>query len=140
MAIEFIIKSKVSNLVTSKGETVYYPWPKAKRLITTEDVIHRIVEATSLATGDVRNALVSLSEVVCDALRDGYSVDLAELGRIRVTVPSKLAKSPEDISVENSLKLPQVRFVPKKSMIRAARKVRLSIDSSKVIPARKTKG
>ncbi|MBU3855972.1 MAG: hypothetical protein H9928_05340 [Candidatus Phocaeicola excrementipullorum] len=34
----------------------------------------------------MKNALVSLSNIVCDALEMGMSVDLAELGNLRVSV------------------------------------------------------
>ena len=35
---------------------------------------------------DLKNALVSLSNIVCEALKMGMSVDLAELGNLRVSV------------------------------------------------------
>ena len=44
-------------------------------------LIERIVRETSLSEGDVKNALVSLSNVVCEAMTLGMSVDLAELAR-----------------------------------------------------------
>ena len=35
---------------------------------------------------NLKNALVSLSNIVCEALEMGMSVDLAELGNLRVSV------------------------------------------------------
>ncbi|MCD8266225.1 MAG: DNA-binding protein [Prevotellaceae bacterium] len=135
MAIEFYIKKDVSRLNGSKGETVYYAMPKTSRIVLNEEIVRRIVEATSLATGDVRNALISLAEVVCSELSEGNAVDLAELGLIRIVVNPRYMKSADEVTVENALKKPQVRFTPKGKMLKAARKVRMSIDHSMVFSA-----
>ncbi|MCD8303474.1 MAG: DNA-binding protein [Prevotellaceae bacterium] len=136
MALEFLIRYRVSSLVTSKGETVYYAEPKSSHIVQNEEVVKRIVEATSLATGDVRNALTSLAEVVCSELSMGNAVDLAELGLIRLVVSSRHMRSADEVTVEDALKAPQVRFTPKAKMLKAARKVKMSIDHSMVMPAR----
>ncbi len=62
----------------------------------------------------------------------GMSVDLAELGAIKVTVTSKMVDSLEEVTVANALKTPRVTFKPKASMLEAAKSVELSIDKSKV--------
>lgn len=95
-------------------------------------VIERIVRETSLSEGDVKNALVSLSNIVCDALKLGMSVDLAELGSFRLTVPSKMMDSPEEVTVADALKTPKITFTPKQKMRDAANAVELSIDRSSV--------
>ena len=95
-------------------------------------VIERIVRETSLSEGDVKNALVSLSNIVCDALKLGMSVDLAELGSFRLTVPSKMMDSPEEVTVADALKTPKITFTPKQKMRDAANAVELSIDRSTV--------
>ena len=91
-------------------------------------LIERIVRETSLSEGDVRNALVSLSNVVCEALKLGMSVDLAELGSFRLVVPSKMMDTPEEVTVKDALKTPKIVFTPKQKMRDAAKKVELSID------------
>lgn len=126
--IEFSIKSKVQQIGTRKGETVYYAQPKAQQSMSTKMMINRIVRETSLSEGDVRNALVSLSNVVCESLAMGMSVDLAELGSFRLIVPSKMMNSPEEVTVANALKTPKIVFTPKKPMRDAANSVELSID------------
>ena len=126
--IEFEIKSRESTLGNRKGQTVYYAMPKTQQKMTTEMLIERIVRETSLSEGDVRNALVSLSNVVCDALKQGMSVDLAELGSLRVVVSSKMMDSPEEVTVAKALNTPKIGFVPKQKMRDAAYSVSLSID------------
>lgn len=95
-------------------------------------LIERIVRETSLSEGDVKNALISLSNVVCEALQLGMSVDLAELGNLRVSVPSKMMDTEKEVTVANALKTPKIVFTPKQKMRDAANKVELSIDRDTV--------
>ena len=129
--IEFVIKSRVLPLGDRKGQTVYYAYPKMQQKMTNKMVIDRIVRETSLSAGDVRNALTSLSSVVNDALSMGMSVDLADLGSLRLTVPSKMMDTAEEVTVEKALKTPKIVFTPKAAMKQAANSVELSIDRPK---------
>ena len=112
--MEFEIDSRVQPIGKREGQTVYF------------------AKLTSLSEGDVKNALVSLSNIVCDALKLGMSVDLAELGSFRLTVPSKMMDSPEEVTVTDALKTPKITFTPKQKMRDAANAVELSIDRSSV--------
>lgn len=118
-----------------KGQAVYYAQVKSQQKLTNKMLVDCIVRETSLSEGDVKNALVSLSNVVCEALQMGMSVDLAELGSIRLTVPSKMMDTPEEVTVANALKNPKIVFTPKQKMRNAANAVELSIDRSTVISA-----
>ena len=95
-------------------------------------LIERIVRETSLSEGDVKNALVSLSNVVCEAMTLGMSVDLAELGSLRLIVPSKMMDTPEEVTVADALKTSKTVFTPKQKMRDAANSVELSIDRNAV--------
>ena len=143
--IDFEIKSKTQPIGTRKGQTVYYAQPKSQQYFTNKMLIERIVRETSLSEGDVKNALISLSNVVCEAMQMGMSVDLAELGSFRVVVPSKMMDTPEEVTVVDALKTPKIVFTPKQKMRTpkivftpkqkmrdAANSVELSIDRSSV--------
>ena len=129
--LEHEIKKKVLTIGNRKGQTVYYAYPKSQQKLTNEMVIERIVRETSLSEGDVSNALISLGNIVCDALKMGMSVDLAELGSLRLVVPSKMMDTPEEVTVANALKTPKIVFTPKQKMRDAANAVELSIDRPK---------
>ncbi|MCD7721878.1 MAG: DNA-binding protein [Prevotellaceae bacterium] len=139
MALEFLIRYTTSNLVTNKGETVYYAEPKSTHWTETDEVLDYIVDATSLARGDLKNAITSLAEVLASELSKGRCVDLGELGSFCIEVRSKFEGSPDDVTVEDTLKAPRIVFYPKKRMLKKVRKVRMSIDHSMVMPARKGK-
>ena len=87
--IDFEIKTKVQPIGTRKGQTVYFAQPKSQQYFTNKMLIERIVRETSLSEGDVKNALISLSNVVCEALQLGMSVDLAELGNLASPSPRR---------------------------------------------------
>ena len=126
--IDFEIKTKTQPIGTRKGQTVYYAQAKSQQHLTNKMLIERIVRETSLSAGDVSNALISLSNVVCEALEIGMSVDLAELGSLRLMVPSKMMDSPEEVTVDNALKTPKIVFTPKQKMREAANRVQLVVD------------
>lgn len=126
--IQFEVKSRVQPIGERKGQTVYYAAPKMQQKMTTKMLVDRIVRETSLSAGDVRSALISLSNVVNDALAMGMSVDLADLGSLRLTVPSKMMNTSEEVTVTKALKTPKIVFTPKQAMRDAANSVELSID------------
>ena len=130
--IEHEIKSRVITIGNRKGQTVYYAYPKSQQKLTNDMVIERIVRETSLSEGDVSNALISLGNIVCDALKMGMSVDLAELGSLRLVVPSKMMDTSEEVTVADALKTPKIVFTPKQKMRDAANSVELSIDRGSV--------
>lgn len=126
--IDFEIKSKTQPIGTRKGQTVYFAQPKSQQYFTNKMLIERIVRETSLSEGDVKNALISLSNVVCEALQLGMSVDLAELGNLRVSVPSKMMDTEKEVTAKDALKTPKIVFTPKQKMRDAANQVELSVD------------
>ena len=130
--LDFEVKSKVQPVGERKGQTVYYAQVKSQQKLTNKMLIERIVRETSLSEGDVKNALVSLSNVVCEALQLGMSVDLAELGNLRVSVPSKMMDTAAEVTVKDALKTPKIVFTPKQKMRDAANAVELSIDRGSV--------
>ena len=126
--MEFDIDERVQPIGTRKGQTVYFAKLKTQQKLTNKMVIDRIVRETSLSAGDVSNALISLSNVVCDALQMGMSVDLADLGSLRLVVPSKMMDTKAEVTVKDALKNPKIVFTPKQKMRDAANSVELSID------------
>ena len=129
--MDFDIDSRVQPIGKRKGQTVYFAKLKAQSKMDNDMVIERIVRETSLSEGDVKNALISLSNTVCDALKMGMSVDLAELGNFRLSVSSKMMDTKEDVTVAKALNNPKIIFTPKQKMRDAANAVELSIDRPK---------
>jgi len=138
--LEYKIKSKVQSVGEHKGLTVYFAQLKPQHKLSYKALVDCIVRETSLSEDDMRNALISLRNVVCEALRLGASEDLVELGSFRVVVPSKMMNSLEEVTVKGALKTPRIVFTPKQKMRDTANAVELSIDRSTVTKAGTTTG
>lgn len=124
--IEFEVKQRVMPIGAKKGQTVYYASPKTVLRKTARQVEDEIVRATSLARGDVRNALTSLAEFVNSSLEQGASVDLSDLGTLKVVVNPQMVDTPQEVTAA-TLKTPRIQFYPKQMMLDAAKSVRLKV-------------
>ncbi len=134
--ITFEVRKKIQSVGDRKGQTVYYASPKTQQKMTNRELVEHIVRETSLSAGDVSNALISLTNVVCEALKAGGSVDLADLGSLRLVVSSKMMDKAEDVTVTKALNTPKIQFTPKQAMRDAASQVALSVDSSRIVEAK----
>ena len=128
--IEFEIKSKKQTIGAKKGQTVYYAVAKNSNRMTLDAVCQQIVDETSLSYGDVMNALTTLARLVCRGLKMGFSVDLGELGALRVYYPSKMVDKEIDVTAA-SLKTPKIVFTPKAKMREAAKTAEVSVNNPK---------
>lgn len=134
--IECEIHYKTNEIMgPKKGQRVYYAHPKALQKMSNEALIDRIVRETSLSAGDVSNALISLGNIVCEALHEGMSVDLAEMGSLRLMLPARMMDSPEEVTAKTALHRPKIIFTPKNVMRKAAETVEISVDHSRVVEA-----
>lgn len=124
--IEFGVKKRVMAIGGRAGQTLYYAAPKVRPRLTLRQLEDDIVRATSLARGDVRNALASFAEIVNSALERGSAVDLGDLGALKVEVGSRMVDRPEDVNA-SILKTPVVRFTPKREMVAAAKSVKVKV-------------
>lgn len=124
--IEFEVKERLMPIGAKKGQTVYYAAPKTVRRVTAKQIEDYIVRATSLGRGDVRNALTSLAEYVNSELEQGASVDLSELGTLKVVVNPQMVDTPQEVTAA-TLKTPRIQFFPKQVMLDAAKSVKLKV-------------
>ena len=124
--IEFEVKERVMNIGEKKGQTLYYAAPKVHPRVTLRQLEDDIVRSTSLARGDVRNAIATLAESVISALKSGSSVDLGDLGAFKVEVNSKMVDTPQEVNA-SILKTPIVRYFPKQEMLNAAKSVKVKV-------------
>ena len=124
--IEFEVRSKKQTVGSKKGQTVYYAVAKNGNHMTLEMLCDMIVDETSLSRGDVMNALITLARIVCRGVKMGFSIDLGDLGSLRVYFPSKMMDKEEDVTAE-TLKAPKIIYTPKAKMRAAARAAEVSV-------------
>ena len=78
----------------------------------------------------MRAAIASLTDVVNEAILRGDSVDLGDLGILRVSVGAKQMDKEEDVNA-STLRKPQVRYTPKKAMRLLAKTIPVSVFNPK---------
>ncbi len=68
---------------------------------TTDEIVSRIHNASTLTIGDVKASLISLIEVMADELSSGRRVHLEGLGYFQLTLSSPPVKSAKEIRAES---------------------------------------
>ena len=133
--VEFEVKSKKQTIGKKKGQTVYYAVPKSNQHMTLDALCDMIMDETSLSRGDVMNTLITLGKMACRSLKMGASIDLGDLGSLRVYFPPKMMDDMKDVTdvTAATLKTPKIIFTPKAKMREAAHAAEVSVDN----PARK---
>ena len=128
--LRFQVKSRKASIGKKKGKVLFFAHKQATRRMTLEQVEESISRSTTLTRGDVRAAIASLTDVVNEAIYRGDSVDLGDLGTLRVAVGVKQMDKEEDVNA-STLRKPQVRYTPKKAMRLLAKTIPVSVFNPK---------
>lgn len=128
--LRFSVKSKKANFGKHKDQTVYSAQQEMQGRMTLSAVENEIVQRTSLAKGDVRNAIASLAEVVNNALLNGLMVDLGDLGSFKIVANGKQMLSEAEVDA-TTIKKPRIVHYPKAEMKQYAERVAISVRRDK---------
>ena len=96
--------------------------------MTLEMVCDMIVDETSLSRGDVMNTLITLGRLSCRALKMGFSIDLDDVGSIRIYFPSRMVDNKKEVTA-GILKTPKIIFTPKAKMRASAKAADVMVDN-----------
>lgn len=124
--LHFKVASRKMTIGKDKGKTKYFAQREARGVLSLRQVEDEIVQKTSLARGDVRNAIASLAEVVNSALLSGLKVDLGDLGSFGVEANGKMVATEGEVNA-STIKKPQIRYNPKHEMRRYAQQVPINV-------------
>lgn len=90
----------------------FYPQIAPATPIGLNDVAEQIEKQSTVSLADIKGVLDALQEVVLEAVADGYSVRLGDLGSFRPTLrAAKSREKQEDVSADD-IKAVRVRFTP----------------------------
>ena len=108
-----MIPLKVRGLKNFKlDKKQYYPQVAPTTPIGLNDVAEQIEKQSTVSLADIKGVLDALQEVVLEAMADGYSVRLGDLGSFRPTISAvKSREKQEDVSADD-IKAVRVRFRP----------------------------
>lgn len=128
--IEFQVKSKKATLGKNKGKTIFFAQRRTRARKSLADIERSIAFATTLTRADVQACIVALTDVIQGYLKDGFSVDLGDLGMLTLAISTRQMLQEEEVSIQ-TLRTPRIRFYPKQALNRAARSASISLDNPK---------
>ena len=124
--INLTIKGK-KNFKLDKKQ--YYPQVAPATPITLSDVAEQIEKQSTVSLADIKGVLDALQEVTLEAIRDGYSVRLGDLGSFRPTLRAAQTRETAEDVTATDIKDVRVRYTPSVALTRRLqlRNVQLNI-------------
>ncbi|HZH69143.1 MAG TPA: HU family DNA-binding protein [Flavobacteriaceae bacterium] len=89
----------------------HYAFPVYRSKVGLKEISDEVADKSSLTRGDCYNVIQNFMSVMLKALRNGDIVKLDDLGTFRVTLSSKNAETPQDLS-SVAIKRARIRFQP----------------------------
>lgn len=101
----------------STKRTRYHARVITKGTVSSEQLAEEIHERCSLSTADVAAALLALSQITAEKLKDGYNVHIEGIGHLQLTLQCPPIQSPKEIRAE-SIHFKSIAFRPSASLKR----------------------
>lgn len=101
----------------STKRTRYHARVISKGTVSSEQLAEEIHERCSLSTADVAAALLALSQITAEKLKDGYNVHIEGIGHLQLTLQCPPIQSPKEIRAE-SIHFKSIAFRPSASLKR----------------------
>lgn len=93
--IKYVIRAK-KNLLSPGKEVKYYPQAAPSTPMTLSQITRRIEKRSTVSSADVKAVLDALQTEVIDALQNGNSVRLGDLGSFHLTIKANGAATAAD--------------------------------------------
>jgi len=124
--IKYVIQAKKNNL-SQDAEVKYYPQMAPSTPMTLAQIVKRIEKRSTVSSADVKAVLDALQYEVIDALQNGNSVRLGDLGSFRLTIQAGGADTAASAKKQGAdlIKQVNVQFTKSGEMMRAFKKENL---------------
>ncbi|MBQ9637372.1 MAG: HU family DNA-binding protein [Prevotella sp.] len=110
MALRFTLRQ--NKIKSNKGYKKWYAHTLRSGELSMDDIERRIQERCTVTRADVRAVITALQEVVGAGLKDGYVVNLGELGKFYLSIRSESVDNPDDFSVQHHVKDIVCKYMP----------------------------
>ncbi len=97
--------------VIGGGKYKYYARVSKRKMLSFHELCEKISQMSTFSEADMTGALTALTKFAPDLLKQGYSMDLMDLGIISVYIQSEGKDSPEEVSAR-SIKGAKARYRP----------------------------
>lgn len=101
-----------NNIKSNKAYGKWYAHTVKQGELTLKEIERQIQERCSLTSADVRAAIVALTEVVEEGLKNGQTVNLGELGKFALSIKSLCVDDPKDFRVDTHVKEIVCKYTP----------------------------
>lgn len=88
MAHFYVVRTK-SDKTGPIEKKLFYGVPVTTGRITTEELAEEIADRCSLTRGDVLATVCEMSDIILERLKEGYSVELKDMGDLYLSAASK---------------------------------------------------
>lgn len=105
--MKYIVQARV-NPQNKTAEPSFYLQAKMLGNIDLAKICEEISISSSLTRGDVTNAIMSFLDTIPKYLKMGYSVNMGEMGTLRLSIKSEGSATPEEV---NAGKIRNIRAI-----------------------------
>jgi predicted histone-like DNA-binding protein len=109
MALKYIISRKKFKDKNAQTQEKFYATGILSGNVETKEVAKLIQQATSLTEADIYGALMALSQVLCNQLKQGKSVKLDGIGTFSLSLTSKPSSTAANVP-HKSVKVSKICF------------------------------
>lgn len=118
MALRFTLRQ--NNIKSSKAYKKWFAHTLKQGELSMDDIERRIQSRCTVTRADVRAVITALQEVVAMGLKDGYVVNLKELGKFYLSIRSESVDDPDEFSVQKHVKDIVCKYTPQGHRVSAA--------------------
>lgn len=126
MALKFKIAKRVQPVGKRKGQEVFYGIQEEHTTTSWSTIENRIVRGTGISRPDLRAAIIALSDIIEEELLEGRSVDLADLGSIKIVASGKMMDSFNDVNA-STIGTPRIKFNPRNRLREVPKKLSIEV-------------
>ncbi len=118
MALKFTLRQ--NKIKSSKAYNKWFAHTLKQGELSMDDIERRVQTRCTVTRADVRAVITALQEVVEMGLKDGYVVNLGELGKFYLSIRSESVDTPDDFSVQQHVKDIVCKYMPEGHRVNAA--------------------
>ena len=108
-----LVEKNATPGVKNSTEKKFYASPKANRALGVRAFAKLATADASISVGEMENALDLFGRTAMQQLLQGHSVEIPDIGTLRLSFSSKGVAQPEDFRAQSLISKPRIVFTPK---------------------------
>lgn len=140
MAIDIEWQSMPPHKNSTDNKPRLFPRIVNTEVVDDNELASRLATHSNLSRGAVLHVLEDLSDVIASLLREGKEIDLSSLGRLRLSLGTEVAVTPETSNTTQGIHVRGINFQPSDTLLQAIGKpsFRLTARNAAIVAASAT--